>query len=146
MLAVLPSNQRSLSNDLIFGLANENNVIQKLNTYFTNEIIKSTKELGLGAYCSYDAESENTMYEIKSRRCKYSTYPTTIVPVHKVKDSKKRLVFVFQFIDGYYYIVYNKELFDTFETKIIKLNRAGINDKPTYHYYIPISHLVEMNF
>ena len=145
MLAVLPSNQRSLSNDLTFGLANENNVIQKLNTYFPNETITSTKELGLGAYCSYDAESENTMYEIKSRRCKYSTYPTTIVPIHKVKDIKKRLVFVFQFIDGYYYIVYNKELFDTFETKIIKLNRAGINDKPTYHYYIPISHLVEMS-
>ena len=145
MLAVLPLNQRSVSNDLTFGLANENNVIQKLNRYFPDETITSTKELGLGAYCSYDAESENTMYEIKSRRCKYSTYPTTIVPIHKVKDiNHKKLVFVFHFIDGYYYIVYNQELFDTFETKIIKLNRAGINDNPTYHYYIPISHLIEM--
>ena len=63
--------------------------------------IKSTKELGLGACCSYDAESENTMYEIKSRRCHYSTYSTTILPVDKiVEKDDSRLVLVFYFTDG----------------------------------------------
>jgi len=54
------------------------------------------------------------------------------------------LVFVFHFTDGLYYIEYKKELFDTFETKILKINRAGINDKPTPHYYINIHHLTKI--
>jgi len=136
--------QRSLRSDLSFGLANESFVIEKLNVYFEGEEIKSSKELGLGFYCSYDAESNNTIYEIKSRRCKYQTYPTTLLPVHKIKEGNKRLVFVFHFTDGLFYIVYSKQLFDTFETKMIKINRAGINDKPTLHYYIPIHHLIRI--
>jgi len=136
--------ERSLRNDLSFGLANESFVIDKLNVYFEGEEIKSSKELGLGAYCGYDAESENTIYEIKSRRCKYQTYPTTLLPVHKIKEGNKRLVFVFHFTDGLFYIVYSKQLFDTFETKMIKINRAGITDKSTLHYYIPIHHLTKI--
>ena len=137
--------ERSLRSDLSFGLANEMFVIEKLNVFFDEEEIKSSKELGLGVYCGYDAESENTIYEIKSRRCKYATYPTTLLPVHKIKEGNKRLVFVFHFTDGLYYIEYKKELFDTFETRVVKIHRAGINDKPTPHYYIPILHLIKIN-
>jgi len=137
--------ERSLRSDLSFGLANEMFVIEKLNVYFEGEEIKSSKELGLGAYCKYDAESNHTIYEIKSRRCKYETYPTTLLPVHKIKEGNKRLVFVFHFTDGLFYIVYSKQLFDTFETKMIKINRAGITDKPTLHHYIPIHHLTKIH-
>jgi len=35
-------------------------------------------------YCQYDAFTSTTKYEIKSRRCKTTTYDTTMVPVHKV--------------------------------------------------------------
>ena len=136
--------ERSYQNDLTFGLTNENYVIEKLNRHFKDENIKSSKELGLGKYCCYDAESDNTLYEIKSRRCKYETFSTTLLPAHKIKNRKKRLIFVFHFTDGLYYIEYKKELFDTFETKMVKIFRGGINDKATLHYYIPIAHLLKI--
>jgi len=137
--------ERSLQSDLSFGLANETFVINQLNIYYEEEEIKSSKELGYGHYCCYDAISDNTIYEIKSRRCKYQSYPTTLLPVHKIKEGNKRFVFVFHFTDGLYYIEYSKELFDTFETKIVKIVRAGMNDKPTLHYYIPIQHLIKIH-
>ena len=137
--------ERSLQSDLSFGLTNESFVINQLNIHFEEEQIKSSKELGYGHYCGYDAISDNTIYEIKSRRCKYQSYPTTLLPVHKIKEGNKRLVFVFHFTDGLYYIIYSKELFDTFDTKIVKIVRAGMNDKPTLHYYIPIQHLIKIH-
>ena len=55
--------------DVAFGLHNEPIVIHKLSKHF-NEPIEKTKE----KYCQYDAFSLTTKYEIKSRRCKSSTY------------------------------------------------------------------------
>jgi len=127
---------RSFQNDLQFGLSNENNVIQQLSSYFKEEIEKTKPR-----YCPYDAISKTTKYEIKTRRCCYQQYPTTIIPVSKVRNITDKLIFVFHFTDGLYYIVYDKELFDTFEKQNIQIYRKGIQDKPTEHYYIPISQL-----
>jgi len=134
---------RSLQNDLMFGLSQEDSVIEKLTVYFEDNI-KSSKSLGLGHNCPYDAISFNTKYEIKSRRCGYKQYETTIVPVHKVTNITDRLIFVFHFTDGLYYIVYEEELFKTFEIKELKIWRRGINDKPTNHFYIPIQNLIKI--
>jgi len=134
---------RSLKNDLEFGLSKEDKVINTLAIYFDDDI-QSSKSLGLGNYCPYDAVSTHTKYEIKSRRCSYKQYNTTIVPVHKVRNITDRLIFVFHFTDGLYYIVYDDGLFKTFEIRELKIWRQGIYDKPTDHFYIPIDKLIKI--
>ena len=128
----------SLSNDIKFGLSNEIPVIDKLKEYFQEDIIKINDK-----YCPYDAQSPNCKYEIKTRRNKYSTYPTTLITVKKV-DTKGKLRFVFSFTDGLYYIEYEKELFDTFEIKDVEYNRSGCVVKPVSHIFIPIIHLIPL--
>ena len=69
-------------------------------TKYIDEPITETKH----KFCRYDACSTTTKYEIKSRRCRYKTFATTTVPVHKVQDITERLVFIFNFTDGLYYL------------------------------------------
>ena len=131
----------SLEKDVVFGLNNEPIVIEKLTKYF-NEPIQKTKN----KFCYYDAYSNNTKYEIKSRRCRYETYSTTIIPTHKVKENENdKVVFVFHFTNGLYYIVYNKELFATFEIKEYTYFRSGGSNVPVKHYSIPIEHLIKID-
>jgi hypothetical protein len=134
---------RSLQNDLAFGLNNEPIVIDHLTKYF-NEDITNTKELGKGEYCCYDAIGNETKYEIKSRRCKYEQYDTTIIPVHKCKEDG-RLVFVFYFTNGLYYIQYDKETFVDFEVKPVRVFRQGASARPVPHFHIPIRRLTRIN-
>jgi hypothetical protein len=89
--------------DVAYGLHHEPIVINKLSKHFNEPIEKTTDR-----YCQYDAFSSTTKYEIKSRRCKSSTYNTTIVPVHKIANIDDRLIFVFHFTDGLFYIVYDE--------------------------------------
>ena len=139
-LNLLPCN-KSLHNDIAFGLNNEPIVIDRLTKYFGEEIEKTKNK-----YCYYDAFSSNTKYEIKSRRCRYDTYSTTIIPIHKRKENENsRLVFVFHFLDGLYYIVYNKDLFETFEIKEFTYNRQGCANLPLKHFLIPIECLLKID-
>jgi len=119
-----------------FGLANEQPVIDRLQTYF-NEIITKTEE----RYCLYDGYSENCKYEIKTRRNKYSTYPTTLVGINKLKV-KGNLRFVFSFTDGLYYIDYDEELFNTFDVKETIYSKNGTLLRNVAHIFIPIQLLV----
>ena len=128
-----------IEQDLAFGLPKEDAIINNLSTYFQTQIEKTTQ------YCVYDAhdiEDNNIKYEIKSRRCKHTQYPTTIIPVHKTKVSHKILKFVFHFTTGLFYITYDKNLFDTFNIKSVGAYRK--NGEFTYepHYEIPIGMLI----
>ena len=135
--------ERSLKNDLDFGLKSQVEVLETLRKYF-DETIEETKE----PYCAYDGEcpEKNTRYEIKARRCSFSTYPTTIIPYSKRKAAKEdtRLLFVFRFTDGLYYIQYKQELFDTFDTKDVTYYRKGITPRPAKHYCIPTELLLKI--
>ena len=64
-------------------------------------------------------------------------YPTTIVPVHKT-NVEGRLVFVFHFTDGLYYIEYNTLIFKDFDIKPIVYVRRGCPIRPINHYHIPV--------
>ena len=73
------------------------------------------------------------------------TYSTTILPVYKiVEKDDSRLVLVFYFTDGLFYIVYKKELFDTFETKHITYYRSGSSNSPVLHFMIPTKELTKI--
>lgn len=138
------NNLEVLNADLAFGLPKEDPVIQTLSQYFKEEIAKSTYQ-----YCPHDASSKTTEYEIKSRRNRYNQYPTTIVPVSKIRDMKKdRLVFVFNFTDGLYYCVYDKEKFAKYNIKQVEAvrKRNGVVGKTIEpHFEIPITDLIHIN-
>ena len=138
-------NPRSLSADLQFGAQKQENIINSLQKYFQSSDIHAMND----KYCIYDAEDtkSKTRYEIKARRNKFATYPTTIIPVHKKNASKKdtRLLFVFGFTDGLYYIEYDQDLFNTFETKLVSYYRSGSIANPLLHYCIPNDLLLPIN-
>ena len=128
-------------NDYTYGVSHQKDVVKSLEGFF-GENIEETKD----RYCIYDAESKQTNYEIKSRRFHKDKYPTTIIPSHKTKANKaRRLIFVFRFTDGLYYIEYIPALFNSFEKKMVTYQRQGIQVRPVEHYCIPIELLTEIH-
>jgi hypothetical protein len=125
--------------DLEYGLIRENNVLEKIKKYFNDETIKKTTD----RFCKYDFESPTCKYELKSRKNTMRAYPTTIIPTHKVVDGN--LIFVFNFTDGLYYIQYDKETFDRFNTFEMTDCRAGRYGQTALHFSIPIEFLKEIN-
>ena len=120
-------------NDVTFGLRKQPLVVELLTNCF-DEPISETKH-------KYDAYSTTTKYEIKSRRCRSNTFLTTIIPVHKVRNVTDRLVFLFHFTDGLYYIVFDNELFKTFKQETITYYRTGGLNEPVLHFMIPVEQL-----
>ena len=79
-------------------------------------------------------------------RCKVDSYATTITPYSKIlkKQDDDKLIFVFQFTDGLYYIKYDHNVFATFKIDDITYYRKGIQPKPVKHMCIPIELLVKI--
>ena len=74
------------------------------------------------------------------RNNKYSDYPTTLI--EKAKIIAHNIVFLFNFIDGLYYIRYSEKKFSKFECKeFCRHKRYDYNDKPRPYYFIPIDKL-----
>lgn len=129
--------RRNFNDDLAYGLARENAVMLRLRQHFADETIRNTKDIYNDEYCGWDYESLGGLkMEVKSRRNCLKTYPTTILPVHKAQE--KGSIFCFNFIDGLYYIAYDPDLFATFKTKMMCIQRAGKYDPPTLHWEIPV--------
>jgi len=129
-----------LKADLNFGLPKEDPVIQRLSEFFNETVEKETYQ-----YSPFDASSKTTKYEIKSRRNRYLQYPTTIIPVDKTQRIEGRLVFVFNFTDGLYYIVFDKEAFAKYEIKPVSAFRAGGIKTLKDHFFIPIKDLIQIS-
>jgi hypothetical protein len=134
-----PTGLSVLNNDIAFGTKLEMPVINILEQHF-NETINRAED----KFSPFDAYSENTKYEIKSRRNRYNQYPTTIIACDKTR-TKGRLVFVFHFTDGLYYIEYNEEKFRKFEIKPVSAIRAGGVRTLKDHFFIPIECLEKIN-
>jgi len=149
-LNVKRMSERSYTNDLKFGLKRELEIINLLKKTFCElydeEDIVPTKDLYTDDFYPYDYEgtTNHTCFEMKSRRVKKNTYPTTIIPVHKIRPTNITQIFVFNFTDVCCYIEYAEELFKTFETKTITTYRVGKIDIPKGHYLIPIHLLTDL--
>ena len=131
-----------IHSDCNYGIPQEPTIISKLAVHFMEDITQESNP-----YSRYDAVSHTTKYEIKSRRITHDRYPTTLIGVNKTNVSG-RLVFVFNFTDGLYYIVYEKEKFDKYEIRDIEATRmvrgkAVKNLKPCY--LIDIDDLIQIN-
>lgn len=141
---------RTRASDLAMGLANETKLIGLLKYNFCmlyNEAdLINTKDI-YNQYHKYDWEgsTNGTHFEMKSRRNRKLTYPTTIIPVDKIRPTENKQVFIFHFTDATCYIEYNKEIFDKFATSMRTTERDGRWDKPKLHYDIPVGLLIDLD-
>lgn len=122
--------------DIQFGKAKEKEILQKLKDYFKDDLELINKK-----YSTYDYKGSNNIYELKSRRCYYNSYPTTLIATDKIKDN---IIFIFNFIDGIYYIKYEEDKFNNYETKLFKRIDRGNIDKEKDYLYIPINDLIKI--
>jgi hypothetical protein len=136
---VPPCGIKILNDDIEFGTKYELPVIDLLANHFGENIAKTTDR-----YAAYDAFSTTTKYEIKSRRNKYAAYPTTIVAVNKTR-TEGRLVFVFHYTDGLYYIEYDPVKFSKYEVRNVSAIRSFGKRTETPHFFIPIGDLTHIN-
>lgn len=120
--------------DYKFGIAQEDIVLPKLQEFFGRGIKKSEDQ-----YAKSDYYDDDYYYEMKSRTNNYSKYPTTMITEDKIREDKK-LVLLFNFTDGIYYIEYDKEKFDNYERKMF--SRAGVSWNEKNHLFIPINDLL----
>ena len=126
--------------DLVFGKLKENEIKEILEQYF-NTTLQTTSKYNL-----IDFQNEDLYIELKSRRNTYSKFDSTIIGKNKIdyaKSLNKKVIFVFNFIDGLYYIEYSP-LFDSFdlcEQYILRDNKKELKT----NYHIPINLLKRIN-
>lgn len=140
---------RSFKNDMDFGLKKEVEVLDLIKETFCERLgesdIINTKDI-YDSYCPYDYEgtTKKTIFEMKSRRNKKNQYSTTILPCSKIAKDGRQQIFIFNFTDACCYIEYDKDLFDTFNKKMVTTYRAGKVDYPKNHFEIPVNLLTDM--
>jgi hypothetical protein len=126
----------SFKSDYEFGKKQELSILEIINEKFKDNI-----ELVKYEYSTYDYKGDKRHYELKSRNNTYNKFPTTLIPASKIKDNKK-IIFLFKFIDGLYYIKYRKNKFKDFKLDMFKRNqRIDYNDIKQLYYFIPIEKL-----
>jgi hypothetical protein len=127
----------SFKKDLEFGLNKEKEILNLINKYFKRDIHKT-----IDKFCKYDFYDNRYNYELKSRRCSSNTYDTTLIPFDKLQ---KRIIFLFLFTDGLYYIKYKKEKFNEFEIKeFVRNKRNDKNDIKKKYVFIPVNKLTKI--
>jgi len=130
----------SFREDYAFGKTSEERALIKMCRFF-NQCIRPTTD----AYCRWDFESDTTIYEMKSRKVYSNTYDEVLINYSKIQPICKEQYFLFNFIDGLFYIKYDEELFTEFELKVFKREgRTDYNDKPQVCCYIPNKYLTQI--
>jgi hypothetical protein len=117
----------------LFGTKKEKEVLPILQAHFNSNIQMNPEN------SKYDFQDERFNYELKSRTCKSTTFNTTMISSDKCNSTEKEIRLVFNFVDGLYYIEYNKRLFDTYKKELF--SRADRGDDEKLHYFIPVDHL-----
>jgi hypothetical protein len=97
--------------DLSFGKKAEKDLLPLFRDNFDKNLQQTT-----WTYNSIDFESENTIVELKSRKCYYDDYKDMMIGANKVKrvsdefaKNKRQGYLVFNCLDGIYYWKFNVE-------------------------------------
>jgi hypothetical protein len=131
----------SYKTDYLNGIQKENEIFNIINNKFNDNIKQK-----LNRYDKFDFEGDKYLYELKSRNCNYSSYPTTLIPFSKCQSDNKKIMFLFNFVDGLYYIRYRKKKFDLFKLESFCRNRrSDYIDVKQLYYFIPIEKLRKIN-
>ena len=80
--------------DLHLGFKNEDNLLNTLKLYFDEPDLKNTIKYALTGFYT-----KSKLIELKTRRCEYNSFATTIVGLNKCKhyQNKKKYVLLFCF-------------------------------------------------
>lgn len=95
-------------------------------------------------YNSYDFEGDSFIYELKTRNNELNSYPSTLFPydkIEKAKNQNKKLIILFYFTDGLYYITYNDTKFNKFPQKAFRRYDRGSRDILKQYIFIPVDKL-----
>ena len=132
----------SQSADLIYGTSREVSLHNQI-----EELVGDTVERKGGMSIFDYTNKTNTIYvELKSRRIRHDEYPTALIGLNKVEfcsDPNVDYYFAYSYLDGFYYIKYDKELFATFEvnTSYKRGDREDCPNRPSAIVYVPVKYL-----
>jgi hypothetical protein len=127
--------------DYMYGIQQQQKLYPILKEFFKTDLKETVNK-----YDKYDFDDPTASYELKSRKFNYSTYSTTVIAQDKIDpEYHKKQIYLFNFLDGTYYIEYNKELFSEFEVKEFRRYRQGINDVSKPYVHIPIDKLIKID-
>jgi len=94
-------------------------------------------------YSKFDFFNDRFNIELKTRKVAKDMYHTTMIQSNKfVCDNTRELVLAFKFTDGLYYIKYDRNLFNRFETRLFSRAKLAFDMKP--HCYIPTVYLTQI--
>lgn len=88
--------------------------------------------------------------DLKTRRITHDKFPTAIIGGNKVmwaeNNPKSDYWFIYNYLDGFYGVQYEKELFDTFEKSMYQRGeRSDYSGGAQMCYFIPHKHLQKIN-
>ena len=112
----------------------EDRLTNTFKNYFCYELIKDPNP-----YAIMDYHCSCCLVELKSRNIKKNTFETTMVGMNKINyalKSKKMSYFVFEFTNGLYYWILNKEELKTFEIKKGGTTKRGEIEEKDYLYIL----------
>ena len=118
--------------DLNFGLSQEDHLLHTIQQKYPN-VIKTN------LHSPIDYECKDYVIELKSRRCKHTTYPSTMISKSKIDfmlTSSKKGVCLFNFVDGLYEIEITPQVIDKFECGYTGRTDRGRKEYNLY-YFIP---------
>ena len=129
--------------DLKMGFQNEKECLPIIKKFFNDDNLNVYTDV----YEVIDFKSETKYIEFKSRRIEHNKFKTCLIGANKIDDfkkSNKECYIVYKYIDGLYYIKYDENLFNTFNTTIQYTKRDGKVEKSKV-FNIPIEHLKILN-
>ena len=119
-----------------FGTPKEAEILSILEEYFGETFLEPENQ-----FSAFDLYNDTTQIEIKSRRNNYRAYPTTLIGTNKAIKTDKKQLFVFNFLDGIYYIQYDEERFSFWIDNFTRNSRIGLETEANKYFYIPITEL-----
>lgn len=127
---------KTFEEDFSDGIKSENLVFEIIKNKYEN-LLKSDK------FCVYDFSNDKYEIELKTRNIAHDLYSTVIISCNKCERKRtKRIVLMFQYTDGLYYIRYRKSKFKHYEKFNFRRNqRNDFNDKYSECFKIPITDL-----
>ena len=122
----------------IYGKEKEKSILPTLCEYFKRDIGAYQNQ-----YDDFDFFDNEYEYEMKARTNKYNKYPTTMITLNKCqKVTSKKVILLFYFTDGLFYIEYEPEKFSKYEVR--KFSRAQLSWDEKDHIFIPIGDLIKI--
>lgn len=131
---------RHYQKDYLFGIQEQKNIFDTIKEYFQSQTFRETTE----KYSKYDFEDDTHIFELKSRKCKKNTYPTTLLTCNKIIKSSKEQIFIFNFTDEICYLKYDEKIFNTFDKKPYSRKYFETETDMLEYYFIPLENLTTL--